>query len=136
MFWVFYSTLKDIYVGNKIYVIVLNPFKCILIIRLYFIKAYNTFKETIWIVFNQKKKTLIRAKPTFFPGVPRVFSRTFEKLKEKFACKGGISGVLARSALSSKLKSLEDDYSQAPGHYSHKLYDAIIFNKCREALGS
>ena len=52
-----------------------------------------------------------RAKPTFFPGVPRVFSRTYEKLKGKIDCKTGLSGLVARSALHSKLNSLKENNS-------------------------
>ena len=75
------------------------------------------------------------AQPTFFPGVPRVFSRTYDKLKGKIDCKGGIAGFFARSALNSKLSSLKSSNSQAAKHYSHRFYDAVVFNKCREALG-
>ncbi|CAG8782387.1 23758_t:CDS:2, partial [Gigaspora rosea] len=69
-------------------------------------------------------------KPTIFPSVPRLLTRVSAKLQQNTVNAPGIKGALSRTAVSAKLKNLEDGKG-----YTHTIWDKIIFNKIKQVLG-
>lgn len=63
-------------------------------------------------------------KPTFFPSVPRLFSRMYDTMKGKLDKLSGIKKKMAARAVSSKAYYLKNGT-----HYSHKVWDKLVFNK-------
>lgn len=76
------------------------------------------------------KDDLAIVKPTIFLSVPRLFSRFYEVLKQKFGEVQGMTKTALEYALNTKLDNLKKT-----GGYTHKIYDKIFFAKTREALG-
>ncbi|KAF9175177.1 hypothetical protein BGX20_007746 [Mortierella sp. AD010] len=69
-------------------------------------------------------------KPTFFPGVPRLLNRVYAKIYEATIGAPGLTGVLSRKAFETKLANLK-----AGKGFTHPLWDRLIFNKIKQALG-
>jgi long-chain acyl-CoA synthetase len=78
---------------------------------------------------NKLKDDLLIAKPTFFVSVPRLFNKFHDTLKSKIGELTGCKGTLANKALRVKLENVEN------GHYTHFLYDKLVFNKMKAVLG-
>ena len=69
-------------------------------------------------------------RPTLFPSVPRLFNRVYSGIQLKLGDLTGIKRLLAKRAVSVKLHNLK-----TKGLLKHALYDRLVFNKMREALG-
>ena len=69
-------------------------------------------------------------KPTIFIGVPRVFQRVVEKIKERIKEKNFINRNLVLKAISDKTYNYENY-----GTLHHFLWDRLIFKNMRNALG-
>ncbi|KAJ1949339.1 medium-chain fatty acid-CoA ligase faa2 [Linderina macrospora] len=69
-------------------------------------------------------------KPTFIAVVPRVLNRIYDKISNVINSAPGFKGFLARLAVSQKLRANEGASS-----YTHFLWDLLVFNKVKMALG-
>jgi len=69
-------------------------------------------------------------RPTLFVGVPRIFNRIVEKVKDQFGEATGIKKCIVDSAVNSKTQAIEKD-----GDLTAGLYDAVVFNKVKGAFG-
>ena len=76
------------------------------------------------------KDDLALVKPTIFVSVPRLFSRFYEIINKKFNDVTGYSKTLLNYGLSTKMSNVAGN-----GGYTHKVYDPLIFNKTKSALG-
>ncbi|KAG0303281.1 hypothetical protein BGZ98_006818 [Dissophora globulifera] len=72
----------------------------------------------------------VELKPTFFPAVPRLLNRIYAKLVTATVGAPGLVGALARKAVAAKLANLE-----AGKGLHHALWDRLLFNKVKMALG-
>eukprot|EP00828_Plagiopyla_frontata_P038798 TRINITY_DN5093_c0_g1_i1.p1 TRINITY_DN5093_c0_g1~~TRINITY_DN5093_c0_g1_i1.p1 ORF type:complete len:418 (-),score=72.88 TRINITY_DN5093_c0_g1_i1:51-1304(-) len=72
---------------------------------------------------------IMAAKPTVLLGVPRVFTRIYDKIKERVDALGFPKKALFYKALDAKLKKLETG-----PYYEHSVYD-YVFSQVRELLG-
>ncbi|KAI3632074.1 hypothetical protein MIR68_009910 [Amoeboaphelidium protococcarum] len=70
-------------------------------------------------------------KPTFFPSVPRLFNRIYDKLTEGTVKAGGLKGWLFRKAVASKVAILQDSKIES----KQSVYDWTLFAKVRQVLG-
>lgn len=70
------------------------------------------------------------SKPTLFASVPRLFNKVYESMQKKISSQSTFKRKLINLAVNSKLKNL---YSKA--QFTHSIYDRIVFNKMRHALG-
>lgn len=79
---------------------------------------------------NKLKEDLAALKPTIFVSVPRLYTRFYETMQAKIKELTGVKKTLAGWAIQKKLTNLA-------GHaqYTHSVYDKLVFNKFREALG-
>eukprot|EP00330_Aristerostoma_sp_ATCC50986_P009097 CAMPEP_0114586692 /NCGR_PEP_ID=MMETSP0125-20121206/9842_1 /TAXON_ID=485358 ORGANISM="Aristerostoma sp., Strain ATCC 50986" /NCGR_SAMPLE_ID=MMETSP0125 /ASSEMBLY_ACC=CAM_ASM_000245 /LENGTH=642 /DNA_ID=CAMNT_0001782237 /DNA_START=55 /DNA_END=1983 /DNA_ORIENTATION=- len=69
-------------------------------------------------------------RPTFLVGVPRVFTRFADIIKNNLAKLTGVTKSLADSAFETKMNNL-----QTKGSYTHKLYDKLVMKKMKEVVG-
>lgn len=69
-------------------------------------------------------------KPTFFPTVPRLLNRIYAKVVASTIDAPGLVGKLARRGVATKLANLE-----AGKGVNHPLWDRLLFNKVKMALG-
>lgn len=69
-------------------------------------------------------------KPAFFPSVPRLYNRIYNKINERLMGLKGCQGFIARQALSSK-----QFYARRDGSWSHGCYDYLVFRKVAGLLG-
>ncbi|KAF9149382.1 hypothetical protein BG015_008823 [Linnemannia schmuckeri] len=69
-------------------------------------------------------------RPTFLPAVPRLLNRIYARVYAATAKAPGLAGVIARKGLSVKLANLEAGLGN-----KHALWDRLLFNKVRMALG-
>lgn len=69
-------------------------------------------------------------RPTFFPTVPRLLNRIYTKIVASTIEAPGLVGALSRRAVAAKLANLE-----AGKGVHHPLWDRLIFNKIKMALG-
>ena len=76
------------------------------------------------------KDDLSIVRPTVFLSVPRLFSRFYDVLKQKFSELQGFTKTTLEYALSVKLANLEKS-----GSFKHRVYDRFFFAKTKEALG-
>lgn len=76
------------------------------------------------------KDDLALVKPTVFVSVPRLFSRFYDVLKQKFSELTGWTKTALEYALQTKISNLK-----STGSYQHRVYDKIFFAKTKEALG-
>jgi len=68
-------------------------------------------------------------RPTMLPVAPRVLNKIHDKIMAGMNAAGGIKKKLFDSALKAKTEGLKQ------GHLKHGLYDRLIFNKIKKALG-
>jgi len=76
------------------------------------------------------KEDLAELKPTFFPSVPRLFSRMYDVINGMFREATGVKKSLIQKALASKLEHL-----RKTGSPTHGLWDALVFKKTKAVLG-
>ncbi|KAI9265933.1 hypothetical protein BY458DRAFT_457727 [Sporodiniella umbellata] len=69
-------------------------------------------------------------KPTIFPSVPRLLNRVYAKLRASTVDAPGLTGVLSRRAMDTKIRQLEAGQGS-----THPVWDRLIFNKAKQALG-
>jgi len=68
--------------------------------------------------------------PTIFPAVPRLLNRIYAKVHAATAGAPGLTGVLARKGLATKLEDLKNGLGN-----EHVLWDRLLFSKVKMALG-
>ncbi|CAK8570867.1 unnamed protein product [Lathyrus sativus] len=71
-------------------------------------------------------------KPTIFCGVPRVFDRICAGIKSKVSSAGSLKSALFHYAYNYKLSYLEKGL---PQHKAAPLFDRLVFDKTKQALG-
>ncbi|KAK3845844.1 MAG: hypothetical protein J3R72DRAFT_434699 [Linnemannia gamsii] len=69
-------------------------------------------------------------RPTFFPAVPRLLNRIYAKLVASTIEAPGLVGALARRGVATKMANLA-----AGKGVNHALWDRLLFNKVKMALG-
>ncbi|KAG0275831.1 hypothetical protein BGZ95_008335 [Linnemannia exigua] len=69
-------------------------------------------------------------KPSIFPAVPRLLNRVYAKVYAATIEAPGLTGILARRGLATKLANLE-----AGKGINHPLWDRILFSKIKQAIG-
>ncbi|KAF9904002.1 hypothetical protein EC991_003148 [Linnemannia zychae] len=69
-------------------------------------------------------------KPSIFPAVPRLLNRVYAKVYAATIEAPGLTGVLARRGLATKLANL-----QAGKGITHPLWDRLLFSKIKQAIG-
>ncbi|KAG7378186.1 Long chain acyl-CoA synthetase 7 peroxisomal [Phytophthora pseudosyringae] len=67
--------------------------------------------------------------PTVFVTVPRLVNRVYDKITQGVEAAGGIKKMIFDQAIASKLAGVE------VGRKTHALWDRLVFNKLRQALG-
>lgn len=68
--------------------------------------------------------------PTVFPSVPRLLNRVYASIVQKTVEAPGVKGAIARRAVEAKLANL----AAGKGN-THPVWDRLVFNKVRQALG-
>ena len=68
-------------------------------------------------------------RPTLLIAAPRVLNKIFDKIMNGMNAAGGMKKKIFDAALTAKTEGLRH------GHLKHGLYDIIIFNKIKKALG-
>jgi long-chain acyl-CoA synthetase len=76
------------------------------------------------------KDDLATLKPTMFVSVPRLFNRFYDGIVAKVNALTGVQKKMADWAISSKLSKLEKS-----GDPTHMVYDRLVFDKFKEAVG-
>jgi len=79
---------------------------------------------------KRMKEDLQELKPTIFFGVPKVYNRIYEGVQKEISKQGPAVSALAKLAVQTKLFNLK-----TRGKYTHPIYDRIVFNKIKEAMG-
>ncbi|KAI8326523.1 acetyl-CoA synthetase-like protein [Martensiomyces pterosporus] len=69
-------------------------------------------------------------RPTLMVGVPRLFTRIYDRIAAATIHAPGLTGTIARAAISQKLQNLSDG-----GGVKHALWDRIICNKIAGLFG-
>ncbi len=69
-------------------------------------------------------------RPTFFPSVPRIYNRIYDKINAKLGELTGARGFIANRAISSKLY-----YLNTQGTLNYAFYDRVVCSKFRAILG-
>ncbi|GMF12282.1 unnamed protein product [Phytophthora lilii] len=67
--------------------------------------------------------------PTVFVTVPRLVNRVYDKITQGVEAAGGVTKMIFDKAIASKLAGVE------VGRKTHALWDHLVFNKLRQALG-
>ena len=75
------------------------------------------------------KKDLGIIKPSYFPSVPRIYNKFYDKIQSTFALAEGCKKLLLETAVETKLSNLENSCE-----YNHAVYDKIIFSKIRKDI--
>jgi long-chain acyl-CoA synthetase len=68
-------------------------------------------------------------RPTMIPVAPRVLNKIYDKIQSGVATVGGLKQKLFVAAVAAKTEGLKH------GYLTHALYDALLFNKIKKALG-
>lgn len=71
----------------------------------------------------------IACRPTMLPVAPRVLNKIYDKIIGGITAAGGVKKTLFDMALQAKTEGLQY------GKMNHSVYDALIFNKIKKALG-
>lgn len=78
---------------------------------------------------NKLLEDIAILKPTFFPSVPRLLNRIYDKVLAGVNEKGGIAKFLFETAYNSKKQYLRE------GYLTHWLWDRVVFSAIRQKLG-
>jgi len=73
---------------------------------------------------------LAELKPTVFGGVPRVYNRFYDMIRNKLREATGKKKKVADMAIETKMKNYK-----AKGTYKHAVYDKLVFSKIKAVLG-
>lgn len=73
---------------------------------------------------------IVACRPTVLPIVPRVLNKIHDKIMAGMAAKGGITEKMFNTAFAAKKLGLKSE-----GKLTHGLWDRILFNKIKKALG-
>jgi long-chain acyl-CoA synthetase len=76
------------------------------------------------------KEDLAILKPTLFVSVPRLFNRFYDGMQAKINALSGVKKTMADWAISGKLGKVEKT-----GKSTHMVYDKLVFNKFKDAIG-
>jgi len=68
-------------------------------------------------------------RPTFFPCVPRLLNRIYDKIMSGVREAGGAKEIVFNAALAAKLDGLKE------GYISHPVWDMLVFNSIKQKLG-
>eukprot|EP00656_Telonema_subtile_P033618 TRINITY_DN3736_c0_g2_i2.p1 TRINITY_DN3736_c0_g2~~TRINITY_DN3736_c0_g2_i2.p1 ORF type:complete len:815 (+),score=295.22 TRINITY_DN3736_c0_g2_i2:167-2611(+) len=68
-------------------------------------------------------------KPTVFAGVPKVYERVRDAVKQGLVAAGGMKQSIGEGAIAAKIRNLEDGSSYCC------LYDSLFFSKVKQAMG-
>ena len=79
---------------------------------------------------NKISEDCMELKPTFFPSVPRLYNKIYDKINSKLKDLKPVSSFLAHRAISSK-----QYYLHTQGTLNYGMYDAIVCKKFRAVLG-
>lgn len=69
-------------------------------------------------------------RPTLWASVPRLFNKMYSSIQGKIGELTGLKRLLANRAVSVKLSNF-----RSKGLYTHGLFDKLVFNKMKDALG-
>ena len=69
-------------------------------------------------------------KPTAFASVPRLYNRFYDLINGNIRKLTGFKKALVDKAVAAKLY-----YLRTGAHYTHKIYDTLVFNKMKDAFG-
>lgn len=69
-------------------------------------------------------------RPTFFCGVPRIFTRIYDKIMDQINSANFVSQAIAKQAIKTKLVNYERE-----GILTHSFYDPLVFNKIKALFG-
>ena len=72
---------------------------------------------------------IVACRPTTMPVVPRVLNKIHDKIAAGMAAKGGVAERMFHAALAAKTRGLQE------GRLTHPLWDRLLFNKIKKALG-
>lgn len=72
---------------------------------------------------------LAELQPTIFPSVPRLLNRVYDKITQGVNNTGGLKKIIFDRALAAKKAGL------ATGQLTHSVWDPLVFNKVKRALG-
>lgn len=68
-------------------------------------------------------------RPTMLPAAPRVLNKIYDKVQAGMVAAGGIKKKIFDAGIAAKTEGL------TKGHLKHALYDRLLFNKIKKALG-
>lgn len=69
-------------------------------------------------------------KPTIFLGVPRIYQRIYEVIQSGINKASGVKKIMVDKAVASKLDALNKN-----GYLTHPVWDRLVFNNMKNALG-
>ena len=78
----------------------------------------------LWLI-----EDMVACRPTILPVAPRVLNKIYDKIMGGMVAAGGIKNNIFQAGLVAKAQGLTN------GHLTHALYDRLIFNKIKTALG-
>ena len=76
------------------------------------------------------KDDMAKWKPTIFASVPRLYSKFYDVITQNMSKLTGTKKRLGDYAVSSKKYYLKNG-----AHYSHSVWDRLVFNKIKQAFG-
>lgn len=76
------------------------------------------------------KDDLAALKPDFFVSVPRLYNKFYDAIMSKIKAQTGIKSYLAQKAIAGK-----EYHHENGGHYSHAVWDKLVFGKMKSVLG-
>jgi long-chain acyl-CoA synthetase len=72
---------------------------------------------------------MVACRPTMLAAAPRVLNKIYDKIQAGIAAAGGMKKKIFDAGLAAKTAGL------ANGHLKHAVYDRLMFNKIKKALG-
>lgn len=72
---------------------------------------------------------MVACRPTMLAAAPRVLNKIYDKIQAGIAAAGGMKKRIFDAGIAAKTAGL------ANGHLKHAVYDRLLFNKIKKALG-